>query len=169
MPLDQNGRQLSIWDQSRKWYDVDTCFFAHHLYFAKDEDQTLWFSQGRPGPSNGVVGWVKMKTFFGPATPRVAGLDAVVVDTNGNGKRDAYVEVNEPLDPAKDKHPRRLYGIMPSPWTTRYGGGRWASASDASTSRASSCTSFRGPTHRKQRSPSSSFPPMAHGARAAST
>ena len=36
------------------------------------------------------------------------GWTALVIDTNGNGKRDAYVEPNQPVDPAKDK---------------RYGGG----------------------------------------------
>ena len=118
MPLDQNGRQLSIWDpKQQKWYDVDTCFFAHHLYFAKDEDQTLWLSQGGPGSSNGVVGWVKMKTFFATGdSAKSQGWTPIVVDTNGNGKRDAYVEPNEPLDPAKDKRILgAFYGIMPSP------------------------------------------------------
>jgi hypothetical protein len=32
----------------------------------------------------------------------VSGLDRAVLDTNGNGKRDAYVEPNQPPDPTKD-------------------------------------------------------------------
>jgi len=118
MPLEQNGRELSIWDPKlEKWYDVDTCFGTHHLYFAKDKDQTLWLSQGGPGTSNGVVGWVKTKTFFetGDAA-RSQGWTPIVVDTNGNGKRDAYVEPNQPLDATKDTRILgAFYGIMPSP------------------------------------------------------
>ena len=117
MPLEQNGRQLSIWDpKQKKWSHVDTCFFTHHLYFAKDKDRTLWLSQGGPGSSNGVIGWVKTKTFFetGDAA-KSQGWTPVVVDTNGNGKRDAYVEPNQPVDPAKDKRILgAFYGIMPS-------------------------------------------------------
>jgi hypothetical protein len=41
-----------------------------------------------------------------------------VLDTNGNGKRDDYVEPNAPLDPAKDKRivpGSGPYAVMPSP------------------------------------------------------
>ena len=34
---------------------------------------------------------------------KAQGWSPFIVDTNGNGKRDAYVEPNEPVDPAKDK------------------------------------------------------------------
>src|SRR5262245_11466990 len=101
MPLEQNGRQLSIWDpKQQKWSHVDTCFFTHHLYFAKDKDQTLWFSQGGPGLSNGVVGWVKMRIFFETGdSAKAQGWTPIVVDTNGNGKRDEFVEPKDPVDP----------------------------------------------------------------------
>jgi len=151
MPLDQNGRQISIWDPKQQaWSHIDTCFFAHHLYFAQDKDQTLWLSQGGPGTSNGVVGWVKTKTFFETGdSAKAQGWTPIVVDTNGNGKRDAYVEPNEPVDPAKDKRILgAFYGIMPSP--------------------ATSFTSSRVRTRRKRRSPNCSFRPTARGARAAS-
>ncbi len=117
MPLEQNGRQVSIWDQKQqKWYHVDTCFFAHHLYFAKDADKTLWLSQGGPGASNGVVGWIKTKTFFETGdSAKSQGWTPIVVDTNGNGKRDEFVGPNDPVDPAKDKRVMAaFYGIMPS-------------------------------------------------------
>ena len=117
LPLESNGRQLSIWDpKQKKWSHVDTCFFTHHLYFAKDKEQTLWLSQGGPGSSNGAVGWVKTKTFFETGdSAKSQGWTPIVVDTNGNGKRDAYVEPKEPLDPAKDKRIlAAFYGIMPS-------------------------------------------------------
>jgi hypothetical protein len=114
-PLASQSRGLG--SQATEEVRLDTCFFTHHLFFAKDEDQTLWFSQGRPGSSNGVVGWVKMKTFFETGdSAKSQGWTPIVVDTNGDGKRDAYVEPNDPLDPAKDKRIfGAFYGIMPSP------------------------------------------------------
>jgi hypothetical protein len=43
-------------------------------------------------------------------------LTPLIVDTNGNGKRDAYVEPNQPEDPAKDKRiGLGFYGIAYSP------------------------------------------------------
>ncbi len=39
-----------------------------------------------------------------------------VLDTNGNGKRDAYVEPDQPVDPTKDKRVNApFYGVAPSP------------------------------------------------------
>jgi len=39
-----------------------------------------------------------------------------VLDTNGNGKRDAYVEPNDPIDPTKDKRINApFYGVSPTP------------------------------------------------------
>src|SRR5687768_12549029 len=117
LPLDQNNRQVSVWDpKQQKWHHIDTCFATHHLYFAKDKDRTLWLSQGGPGASNGAVGWVKTRVFFetGDAA-KAQGWTPVVVDTNGNGRRDAYVEPKEPLDPQKDKRiMAAFYGVMPS-------------------------------------------------------
>jgi hypothetical protein len=47
---------------------------------------------------------------------KAQGWTAFILDTNGNGKRDAYTEPNEPADPALD---RRLnvsfYGVSPAP------------------------------------------------------
>src|SRR5258705_3681948 len=44
------------------------------------------------------------------------GWTALVLDTNGNGKRDDYVEPNQPLDPAKDKRIAQVfYAVMPNP------------------------------------------------------
>src|SRR5215472_17667496 len=38
------------------------------------------------------------------------------MDTNGNGKRDAYTEPNQPLDPAKDKRfGGAFYAVAPAP------------------------------------------------------
>ena len=39
-----------------------------------------------------------------------------MLDTNGNGKRDAYVGINDPIDPTKDKRIQGgFYGVAPSP------------------------------------------------------
>ena len=44
------------------------------------------------------------------------GWTALVIDTNGNGKRDAYVEPNQPVDPAKDKRfGAAFYAVSPAP------------------------------------------------------
>jgi len=46
----------------------------------------------------------------------IAGWTALILDTNGNGKRDDYVEPNQPLDPTKDKRVvAAFYGIAVSP------------------------------------------------------
>ncbi len=40
----------------------------------------------------------------------------MILDTNGNGKRDEYVEPDQPLDPAKDKRiSAGFYAVMPNP------------------------------------------------------
>ncbi len=54
------------------------------------------------------------------------GWTALVMDTNGNGKRDAYVEPNQPVDPAKDKrYNAGFYAVAPAPdgsvWGTTLG------------------------------------------------
>jgi len=117
LPIEENGRQLSVWDpKANKWTQIDTCFGTHHLYFAKDKDATLWLSSGGPGTQGGMVGWVKTKTYWetGDAA-KSQGWTPIVVDTNGNGKRDEFVGPNDPVDPTKDKRVlASFYGVMPS-------------------------------------------------------
>src|SRR5882672_865029 len=113
-PLENSPRQLSVYDpKTDKWMHVDTCFGTHHLYFAKDGD-TLWLSQG--GPQSGVVGWVKTKKFLESGDSKASqGWTPIIVDTNGNGKRDEYVGPNDAVDPTKDKRlTAAFYGIIPS-------------------------------------------------------
>jgi hypothetical protein len=111
-------RQLSRFDPATgKWDLINSCFSTHHLYFAHDPNDTLWMSAGGPGLGGGVVGWLNTKQFRethdGVASQ---GWTPLVIDTNGNGKRDAYVEPKDPLDPNKDKRiAASFYGIMPSP------------------------------------------------------
>jgi hypothetical protein len=114
-PLDNSPRQASVYDpKTQKWMHADLCFPTHHLFFAKDND-TLWFSQG--GPGSGVVGWLKTRQFLATGdSAKSQGWTPIVVDTNGNGRRDEYVGPNDPVDPAKDKRlTAGFYGVMPSP------------------------------------------------------
>jgi hypothetical protein len=114
-PLETSGRQLSMYDpKDGKWSLIDTCFDTQHLYFAKDANNTLWTSAG--GPASGVVGWLDTKMFDQTRDEkRSQGWTPLIIDTNGNGKRDEYVEANQPLDPKKDKRVMAaFYGVQPS-------------------------------------------------------
>jgi hypothetical protein len=115
-PLNESARQLSMYDpKTGKWVTIDTCFSTHHLYFGHDANRTLWLSQG--GPQSGVVGWVNTKMYEETGDEaKSQGWTPIIVDANGNGKRDEYVEPNQPLDPNKDKRVNAaFYGVQPSP------------------------------------------------------
>ena len=77
---------------------ISTCFPTHHVIFAEDANNTLWFSSGVAGP--GAFGWLNRKMFEETGDEvRSQGWSPFVLDTNGNGKRDAYVEPDQPADP----------------------------------------------------------------------
>jgi hypothetical protein len=112
-PLKQSHRQIGMLDpKTMKYTFVDTCFEDHHLQFGFDSNDTLWMSGGGP-----VLGWINVKAFDATGdAAKSQGWTAYVLDTNGNGKRDDYVEPNEPVDPTKDKRINGgFYAIMPSP------------------------------------------------------
>jgi len=110
-PVERTNRHLSMLDpKTMKYTFIDTCFGTHHLQF--DANDVLWTSGGGQ-----VVGWLDMKMFdeTGDAA-KAQGWTPMILDTNGNGKRDAYVEPNEPADPTKDKRiSAGFYAVMPSP------------------------------------------------------
>jgi hypothetical protein len=115
-PLNESARQLSMYDpKTEKWTLIDTCFSTHHLYFAHDANNTLWTSAG--GPQSGVVGWLNVRAFEETGDEKTSqGWTPLIIDANGNGKRDAYVEANAPRDPAKDKRlMAAFYAVQPSP------------------------------------------------------
>lgn len=115
LPLKESTRQLSMFDpKTGKWSLIDTCFTTQHLNFAKDANNTLWTSAG--GPQSGVVGWLNTKLYEETGDEvKSQGWTPIIVDTNGNGKRDAYVEANQPLDPTKDTRVMAaFYGVAPS-------------------------------------------------------
>ena len=112
-PTETSGRQLSIYEpQTGKYTFVDTCFGTHHLQFAEDENHTLWTSGGGQ-----VVGWLNTKLFDETGDVQKAlGWTALVLDTNGNGKRDDYVEPDKPVNPKLDKRiSTGFYAVMPNP------------------------------------------------------
>jgi hypothetical protein len=116
VPLKESLRQLSTYDPATKqWKLINTCFSTHHLFFAHDANNTLWTSAGPP--MSGVVGWLNTKMYRETGDEvKSQGWTPIIIDTNGNGKRDDYVEANMPLDPTKDKRVMAaFYGVMPNP------------------------------------------------------
>ena len=99
-PIARAGRHLAMYDLSaKKLTHISTCFGTHHLMFAEDANDTLWTSGGGQ-----VVGWLNTRMFEETGDEaKSQGWTALVMDTNGNGRRDAYVEPDQPVDPAKDK------------------------------------------------------------------
>ncbi len=110
-PIARSNRQMQLWDpEAGKITTVDTCFGTHHLNL--DEDDKLWFSGSGP-----VVAWFDTRVYDETGDEKLAqGWTAQVLDTNGNGQRDDYVEPGDPPDPAKDTRiARGFYGVAPSP------------------------------------------------------
>ena len=91
-PIQEANRHLSMYDPATGRFTlISTCFPTHHLAFAQDADQTLWTSAGVAGP--GAIGWLNRRMFEETGDEvRSQGWTPFVVDTNGNGRRDAYVE-----------------------------------------------------------------------------
>ena len=70
---------------------IDTCFSTHHLLFVSDAHNTLWTSNG--GGGGGVVGWLNTRMWDpDPRGAKSQGWTALVLDTNGNGKRYPYLD-----------------------------------------------------------------------------
>jgi hypothetical protein len=99
-PLTSSDRMLIVYDpKTQKFEFVDTCFTTHHLNF--DANDRLWTSSGGGG---GVVGWVDTKVWDQTHdAAKAQGWTALVVDSNGDGKRGEYTEPNQPFDPSKDR------------------------------------------------------------------
>lgn len=112
-PLTRASRHLQMYDPATKQLThVSTCFSTHHLMFAEDANHTLWTSGGGQ-----VVGWLNTKQFEQTGDEAGSqGWTVLVLDTNGNGRRDAYVEPNQPPDPAKDtRYAGAFYSVAPAP------------------------------------------------------
>ena len=112
-PLNRSGRQLAMYDpKTKKLTHIDTCFGTHHLMFAEDANRTLWTSGGGP-----VVGWLDTKMFDETGDEeRSQGWTALILDTNGDGRRGEYTEPNQPIDPTKDHRINAgFYAVSPAP------------------------------------------------------
>jgi len=122
-PLANAGRHLAVYDpKTKQLTHISTCFSTHHLMFAEDANNTLWTSSGGGG---GAVGWLNTKMFDETHDEvKSQGWTPLIIDTNGNGKRDAWVEPDQPVDPTKDKrYATGFYGVSPAP-----DGSVWGSA-----------------------------------------
>ncbi len=112
-PVNRSGRHLGVYDpKTKKYTHISTCFSTHHLMFAEDANGTLWTSGGGP-----VVGWLDTKMFDATGDEEKSqGWTALILDANGNGKRDEYTEPNQPADPTKDRRiTNGLYSVAPAP------------------------------------------------------
>jgi len=127
-PLNGSGRHLAMYDpKTGEIKHISTCFSTHHLMFAEDEDRTLWTSGGGQ-----VVGWLKTRLWEETGDEELAqGWTPLVLDYNGNGRRDEHVEPDQQPDPTKDRRlPPGQYGggpyaLSPAPdgsvWGTLFG------------------------------------------------
>jgi hypothetical protein len=112
-PVNAAGRHVAVYDpQTKQFKLISTCFSTHHLFFAEDANHTLWTSGGGE-----VAGWINTKMYDETGDEvKSQGWTPFILDTNGNGKQDAWVEWDKPNDPSKDKRfPGGFYGVMPSP------------------------------------------------------
>ncbi len=113
-PLTESPRQVSFYDPETKRFTlIDTCFGTHHLQFAKDKDDTLYFS-GQVG----ALGWLNTKLFDKTGDEQAAqGWCPAYYDTKGNGQ----------FDPKADKTVEGFpYGLAVNPvdgsvWFTTLG------------------------------------------------
>jgi hypothetical protein len=120
-PTEEAGRHLQVYDPAtQQLTHIDTCFSTHHLMFAEDADNTLWTSGG-----GAVVGWLNTRMFIETGDEAASqGWTPLILDTNGNGVRDDYVEPDQPVNPAMDKRVQYgFYGVSPAP-----DGSVWASS-----------------------------------------
>ena len=111
-PVSNAGRHLAMYDpRSGILTHISTCFSTHHLMFAEDANNTLWTSGGGQ-----VVGWLNRKMFDDTGDEEAAqGWTALILDTNGNGQRDAYVEPDQAVDPTMDKRVSTpFYAVAPA-------------------------------------------------------
>ena len=111
LPVNQTSRGLLMYDpKTKKLTAIDTCFAFGHVNL--DENDVLWSSFGPAG----VEGWFDIKIWDKTHDEKAAqGWSAFILDNNGNGKRDAYTEPNQPADPMKDRRLNvQYYGDSPA-------------------------------------------------------
>jgi hypothetical protein len=82
-PLARSGKQAGYFDPKTETFTlIDTCFGTHHLQFAEDADNTLYFSD----PGGTAVGWINTKQYDETKDEQASqGWCPTVIDTNGDG------------------------------------------------------------------------------------
>ena len=124
-PVPRSGRQISFYDPASETFTlIDSCYGTHHLQFAEDAADTLWFS-GDPN----VVGWLDTKAYDETGNEQASqGWCPTVIDTNGDGRiTRPWNEPGEEADPARDTRIAGFaYGIIANPvddtaWVARTG------------------------------------------------
>jgi hypothetical protein len=112
-PVNTAGRHLAMYDPATgSLTHISTCFSTHHLMFAEDADNTLWTSGG-----GAVAGWLNTRMFLETGDEEASqGWTPLILDTNGNGQRDAFVGPTDAVDPDLDKQILApFYGIATAP------------------------------------------------------
>ncbi len=124
-PVPRSGRQISFYDPASETFTlIDSCYGTHHLQFAEDAADTLWFS-GDPN----VVGWLDTQAYDETGNEQASqGWCPTVIDTNGDGRiTRPWNEPGEQVDPARDSRIAGFaYGIIANPvddtaWVARTG------------------------------------------------
>ena len=124
-PVPRSGRQISFYDPASETFTlIDSCYGTHHLQFAEDAADTLWFS-GDPN----VVGWLDTQAYDETGNEQASqGWCPTVIDTNGDGRiTRPWNEPGEEADPARDTRIAGFaYGIIANPvdqsaWVARTG------------------------------------------------
>jgi hypothetical protein len=111
-PINQGPRGLELYDpKTKETTTIDTCYTWGHVNF--DDNAVLWSSFG----PTGVEGWFDTRIWDKTHDEKQAqGWSAFILDYNGNGKRDAYTEPDQPADPNKDRRINvSFYGVAPAP------------------------------------------------------
>jgi hypothetical protein len=115
-PLTFSNRQASVFDpKTGKFELIDTCFATHHLQFANDPQNTLYFNE-LLGP---IFGWIDTRMWDQTKDEQLSqGWCPQVIDTNGDGR------ITKPWNPADSENPdpnldtevrKNLYTIIPDP------------------------------------------------------
>ena len=108
-PIRRSEAGLAVYDPTTaEITPIPLCGAGGHANFAYDTDNTLWTT---------TENWFKTRVWDETHDASQAeGWTTLVADTNGNGRRDAYVELDEPLDPTKDHEIQGgSYGVAASP------------------------------------------------------
>jgi hypothetical protein len=85
-PIDSAVRHAAVYDpKTKQLTQISTCFDTHHLMFAEDANNTLWFN----GYGSPYFGWIDTRVFDETRDEvKSQGWTALILDTSGNGRRD---------------------------------------------------------------------------------